>query len=58
MGMKIDMRTELLLTIEELKKVMTEAAKAHGFDFQHPKVLHFSRELDHLIVKLMKSQPI
>ncbi|WP_201780816.1 aspartyl-phosphate phosphatase Spo0E family protein [Aneurinibacillus tyrosinisolvens] len=56
--MKIDMRTELLLTIEELKKVMTEAAKAHGFDFQHPKVLHFSRELDHLIVKLMKSQPI
>jgi hypothetical protein len=56
--MKIGIRTELLLTIEELKKVMTEAAKSHGFNFQHPQVLHCSRELDHLIVKLMKSQPI
>ncbi|WP_161798218.1 aspartyl-phosphate phosphatase Spo0E family protein [Aneurinibacillus tyrosinisolvens] len=49
---------ELRLAVDDLKKILVKTTIEHDFNFQHPSVLHISRELDRLILKAMKGKEL
>jgi hypothetical protein len=50
--------SDLEIKIEKLRQHLRYTAEENEFNFQHPKVLQLSKELDFLIIQLMKLNTI
>jgi hypothetical protein len=44
--------------INALREIMESTAKHHQFDLQHPDILKISREIDELVLLVMKTRPM
>lgn len=49
-------RMSLMREISRLKKELNKIAKLQEYDFNHPEVISISKNLDHLILQLMREQ--